>query len=159
MVTPAAHTAFGTILAFGNNETPSEEFTAVGRVKDVKGPSISRETIDVTNHQSPEGYAQFLASLADGGEVTFTIEYDQNDPTHDGMTGLLALAKETTTRNWRLISPVESATPGEYNGLAFAALVTGFSPSYPVKGSITADITLKVAGEVTEGHWPITTLC
>ena len=159
MTTPSAHTAFGTILAFGNGESPSEEFTSLGRVKDIKGPNITRETIDVTNHASPSGYAEFLASLADGGEVSFTVEYDQNDPTHDQTTGLLYLVGLTTTRNWRLISPVESTTPGEYNGLGFAALVTGFAPNFPVKGSITADVTLKVAGAVSEDHWPITTLC
>lgn len=150
--------AFGTILAVGNGETPSEEFTEIAQVKDISGPSMSRETIDVTNHQSPGGFAEFLASLADGGEVTFDVELDPGAATHDGTTGLLYLMGEKTRRNWRLIFPVASTTPGEYWGYAFSGLVTGFSPSAPVKGSLKASITIKVAGAVTEGSFSTASL-
>jgi predicted secreted protein len=152
------YTAFGTILAFGDGEE-SESFTTVAQVKDITGPNMSRETIDVTNHQSPAGFAEFLASIQDGGEVTFTVEYDPGDATHDQDTGLLALMGETTRRNWRLIFPVESSTPGEYEGYEFEAILTGFSPSAPVKGSLTADITLKVAGAVTQDTFTVAELC
>lgn len=155
----AEYTAFGTILAYGNSETPSEEFTKVAQVKDISGPSMSRETIDVTNHQSPSGYAQFLASIADGGEITFTVEYDPQDGSHDQTTGLLKLMGETVTRNWKLIFPVE-VTTGQYAGYTFKGIVTGFSPAAPVKGSLTADITIKVAGAVTQSNvLTITGLC
>lgn len=152
------HSAFGTILAVGNGETPSEEFTEIAQVKDISGPSMSRETIDVTNHQSPGGFAEFLASLADGGEVTFDVELDPGDSTHDGTTGLLYLMGVKTRRNWRLIFPVASTTPGEYWGYSFSGLVTGFSPSAPVKGSLTASITIKVAGAVTDGSFSTASL-
>ena len=155
----AEYTAFGTILAFGNGESPSEEFTTLAQVKDISGPSMTRETIDVTNHQSPSGYAEFLASLIDGGEVTFACEYDPEDATHDGTTGLLYLMGQNTTRNWRLIFPVESDTPGYYEGLQFAALVTGWNPGAPVKGSLTVDVTLKVAGAVSQSTFQTSTLC
>lgn len=151
------NTAFGTILAYGNSETPSEEYTKVAQVKDISGPSMSRETIDVTNHDSPSGFAEFLASIADGGEITFTLEYDPDDASHDQTTGLLKLMGETVTRNWRLIFPVEAVTG--YHGFQFAALVTGFATNAPVKGSLTADIKLKVAGAVTQGDYAITGLC
>jgi hypothetical protein len=122
------YTAYGTILAYGNSETPSEEFTELAQVKDISGPSMSRDTIDVTNHQSPSGFAEFLAGLADGGEVTFTIEYDPEDPTHDQTTGLLAFMSETTRRNWRLI--FGRSGPGRrVCGYQFVALVTGFTPA------------------------------
>jgi predicted secreted protein len=153
------YTAYGTILAYGNSETPSEEFTELAQVKDISGPSMSRDTIDVTNHQSPFGFAEFLAGLADGGEVTFTIEYDPEDPTHDQTTGLLKMMSETTRRNWRLIFPVAATQAGEYVGYQFSALVIGFSPAAPVKGSLTADITLKVAGAITQGAYATASLC
>ena len=155
----AEYAAFGTILAYGNSETPTEEFTKVAQVKDIKGPSMSRDTIDVTNHQSPGGYGEFLASFADGGEVTFTVEYDPGDVTHDQTTGLLKMMGETTRRNWRLIFPVVTNTPGTYRGLQFLAIMTGFSPSAEVKGSLTADITMKVAGAVTQGTYVVSSLC
>ena len=153
----AEYAAFGTILAFGNNETPSEEYTKLAQVKDISGPSITRDTIDVTNHGSPSGYSEFLASLKDGGEVTFDIEYDPADPTHDDTTGVMALIDENTPRNWRLIFPV--AAVSGYHGLQFKALVTGFQPAAPVKGSLTSSITLKVAGAVAQGDYPVAGLC
>jgi len=141
------HVAFGTILAYGNDETPSEEFTKIGQVKDISGPNMSRDTIDVTNHDSPNGYKEFLASLRDGGEITFAVEYDPGDPTHDQDTGLLYLFGKNTRTNFELIFPVASDT--DFWGYTFTGLVTGFAPSAPVDGSLTADITIKVAGAVT----------
>jgi predicted secreted protein len=155
----AEYSAFGTILAVGNGESPSEEFMKIAQVKDISGPSMSRETIDVTNHQSPGGFSEFLASLADGGEVTFTVEYDPEDASHDQTTGLLFLMGLTTRRNWRLIFPVPAVNSGEYVGYAFVGLVTGFSPSAAVKGSLTADVTIKVAGAITQGAYATASLC
>jgi hypothetical protein len=142
------HVAFGTILAYGNGETPSEEFTKIGQVKDISGPSMKRDTIDVTNHDSPDYTKEFLASLADGGEVAFSIEYDPGDSSHDQTTGLLYLIKKKTRTNFELIFPVESST-GLYWGYTFEGLVTGFDPKAPVLGSLTADVTIKVAKAVT----------
>lgn len=149
------HAALHTILAYGNGEV-GEEFTKVAQVKDIDGPGITRDTIDVTNHDS-EGL-EFLASLQDGGEVTFDIEFDPADPSHDQTTGLMALMEETTRRNWRLISPVLDSG-SDYHGLAFAAMVTAFKPKFPVLGSMTASITLKVSGKVTQDSFPRTGLC
>lgn len=153
------YAAFGTILAYGNNESPSEEFTRVAQVRDIGGPSMSRETIDVTHHASPGMVAEFLASLADGGEVTFDVLLDPGDASHDQTTGLMALMGETQPRNWRLITPAESETPDQYYGYGFRALVTGFKPGAPVKEALTASITLKVAGQVTQSTYAVTGLC
>lgn len=149
--------AFGTILAVGNGESPSEEFTKVAQVKDLDGPGMSRDTIDVTTHDSPSGYREFLASLRDGGEITFDIEYDPGDASHDQTTGLLSLFGEDKTRNWMLIFPVTAVTG--YWGYKFKGLVTGFAPKAPVGGSLTASLTIKVAGAVTQADINISTLC
>ena len=146
MEDPQAHAAFGTIIAYGNGEIPSEEFTKIGRVKDIKGPDMKRDTIDVTNHDSPGGMKQFLASLADGGEVTFSVEFDPTDPSHDQDTGLMYLMGRKVTTNFEIIFPIES-TNGFW-GLTFPGLLTGMSPAMPVLGSLTSDVTIKVAGAV-----------
>ncbi len=148
------YAAFGTILAYGDGEAV-EEFTAVAWVKDISGPSISRETIETTNHQSPNRMAQFVASLSDGGEVTFDVNLNPGDATHDATTGLFAMLSETQPRHWRLIFPIESVTPGQYYGYAFPALVSGFQPGAPVKDVLNASITLKVAGAVTQGAYTV----
>lgn len=140
------HVAFGTILAYGDGENV-ETFTKIGQMKDISGPNMSRDTIDVTNHDSPGGYREFLASIRDGGEITFAVEYDPGDSTHDQDTGLLYLFGLDVRTNFQLIFPVES--DNGYWGYTFSGLVTVFFPKEPVDGSITADITIKVGGAVT----------
>lgn len=153
----AEHLAFGTILAYGNGESPSEEFTIIGQVKDIEGPNMSRETVDVTHHQSTGGYRKFLASLRDAGEITFSVELDPSDPSHDQNTGLLALFEKDTATNFRLVFPVEGQVG--YLGYAFAGFVTGYSPKAPVTGSLTADITIRVAGAITQSEIDIDDFC
>lgn len=155
-MTAEPHVAFGTILAVGDGGTP-ETFIKIAMVKDIDGPSMSRDTIDVTNHDSPKGYKQFLASLRDGGEVTFKIEYDPGDASHDQDTGLLSYFDKDVPTNCKLVFPVEAVTG--YWGFNFAAMVTGFKPSGPVAGSVTADITLKVAGEVEQDDIDVSQIC
>lgn len=146
------HVAFGTVLAFGDGGNV-EVFTKIGQVKDISGPNMSRDTIDVTNHDSPNGYKEFLASLRDGGEVTFTVEYDPGDPNHDQSTGLLYLFGLNVRTNFQLIFPV-TASVGFW-GYTFTGLVTAFGAKAPVDGSLTADMTIKVAGAVALADLPL----
>lgn len=135
---------YGVILAYEDGAS----YRRVGYVKDVNGPGMKRDVVDVTNHDSPNGFKEFLAGLADPGEVTFTINFDPTNASHNQTTGLMALLSEVTTRNWQLIMPID-ASSGKKWGYTFAALVTGFEPKGPVEEAITADVTLKVAGAVT----------
>jgi predicted secreted protein len=138
---------YGTRLEYQDGSN----WTLVGKVSDINGPSMSRDTVDITHQQSSGGYKQFLAGLADGGEVTFTINLDPTDSTHNQTAGLLSLFSETTARNWRIITPVGTGTAGQYHAYTFSALVTGFEMKFPVEDKISADVTLKVAGAVTQG--------
>jgi hypothetical protein len=155
-MTIEATAALGTILAVGDSASP-EVFTKIGRVKDVDGPSMSRDTIDTTHQLSPGGVKEFLASLADGGDVSFTVGYNPSAATHDQTTGLLKFMGETTTRNWKLVFPV-AATSGFW-GLEFKGVVTKFAPKAPVAGELTADITIKVAGNVVQADIDISDIC
>lgn len=155
-MTDNATAALGTILAVGDGATP-EVFTKVARVKDIDGPSMSRDTIDTTHQLSTGGVKEFLASLMDGGEVTFTVGYNPSAATHDQTTGLLKFMGETTVRNWKLVFPVAAVTG--FWGLTFTAVVTKFAPKAPVAGELTADITLKVAGNVTQADVDISEIC
>lgn len=139
--------AFGTILAFGDGATP-EVFHKLANVKDISGPKMSRETIDVTTHDSPDGYKEFLASLRDGGEITFDLEFDPADASQDATDGLLSLWHKDVPTNWKLITMIP-ATTGRY-GFSFSALVTGVEFAHPVSSSHTVSVTLKVAGAVSD---------
>ena len=138
--------AFGTILTYGDGGSPTEIFTKIASVKDLDGPSLSRDTIDVTSHDSVSKYREFLAGLKDGGEVTFDIEFDPSDTTHAGTNGLMKMFEDDEPVHFQLITTV-AATTG-YWGFTFSALVTGFEPSMPVEDSLKASVTLKITGPV-----------
>ncbi len=89
--------------------------------------------------------------------MSFTIGYNPSAATHDQTTGLLKFMGETTTRNWKLVFPV-TAVSGFW-GLTFAGVLTKWQPKAPVAGELTADITIKVAGNITQADIDIDDIC
>jgi predicted secreted protein len=148
----AKYIGYGTKLYFAEGEN----WTLVANVSDINGPGMKRDTVDTTNHSSPSGYKEFLAGLIDGGEITFSIFLDPADASHNQTAGLLKVFAETQPRNWRLVTPVGTGTANQFYAYTFSALVTGYEMKFPVEEGITADITLKIAGAVTQATITLT---
>ena len=136
--------AIGTLLKGGNGASP-ETFTTVAEVLSVSGPSMTAETIDVTNHDSANATREFLTSFKDGGEVSFSINYIPSNATHKNATGgLLDAYVNRTLRNWQLVFPTSPTTTW-----SFAGLITAFSPTANIDTQLMADVTIKVSGQPT----------
>jgi hypothetical protein len=132
-----ARDATGTQLQLGDAQT-TEVFTTVAEVTDISGPNISVGEIDTTSHDNV-GWRSYIPTLADGGEVTFEIEYDMTAATHlETTTGLVAVVLGRMVRNWRIVPPGQSK---RWNVRGF---VSSFEPGYPVGDKQTASITIKV---------------
>ena len=116
----------------------SPTFTAIANVTEIEGPEFERETIDVTAHDSPNGYREWLGGLKDGGEVSLTVNYDPGD--HDAIFDDLG---DTVARDYKVV------WPGGIGNWAFKAFLTGFSPSAPIDDKLSAELTLKVTGAPT----------
>lgn len=134
--------SFGTFFQVGDGAVP-ENFTTVAEVGDISGPSISRDTEEVTNHSSPNGYEEFITTIKRSGEVTFPINFIPTDPTHDQTTGILAWIDDGLLRNFRILI---STTGKRWQ---FAALATNFEAASPVVGKNSGDVTLKISGKPT----------
>lgn len=132
--------SFGTFLQMGDGGAP-EAFTTIAEVGDIAGPAVSRDTEEVTNHSSPDGYEEFINTIKRSGEVTFPINFIPDHPTHDQETGLLGVLDTGVLKNWRLLL---STTGHRWQ---FAALVTNFEGASPVVGKQSADVTLKISGK------------
>lgn len=131
--------AFGTTLSRGGGELTTEIFTPIANLSSVSGPGISRETLDVTAHDSPGRYMEFVGSAIDGGEVSADLNWDPSLPT----TALLLADLEIPTPvNYQIAFP---------DGKKFSAalLITGFEPSAPYDDKLTASLTFKVTGKPT----------
>jgi predicted secreted protein len=130
---------FGTELQRGDGTTPTEVFTALANVTNIGGPGLSRETIDVTAHDSPDAWMEFRGGLKDGGEVSVDINYDPAE--HDV---LVADFEDEDPRNYQLVFPDTGATTW-----TFAAILTGFEPEAPYDDKLAASLTFKVTGKPT----------
>lgn len=135
--------AYGTLLQVGDGGSP-EAFTTVAEVTEISGPSLALDPLDVTSHESPGAFREFVGGLLDGGEVSFTINYVPTGSTHDASTGLIADMIARTVRNFQVIFPDVGATQW-----SFAALITAFEPAEPVDDRLSAEVTLKVTGQPT----------
>jgi hypothetical protein len=135
--------AFGTLLKKGDGGDP-ESFTTIYEVLDIGGPSLKLDTEETTNHSSTGGWEEVVATILRSGEVTFEINYDPAGATHDASTGLIADMVARTLRNFQLVFPDTGTTTW-----SFAAYVTGFEPSEPVAGKLSASVTLKPSGQPT----------
>jgi predicted secreted protein len=116
-----------------------------GQVSSISGPGLSADTIDVTSHDSTNAWEEVVVGILRSGEVTMEIVYDPANAFYaNAGTGLLAdfIGRASTT--YTLEFPDTAGSEW-----AFSAFVTGFEPSMPVDGALTASVTFKVTGNVT----------
>ncbi|MEU3161409.1 phage tail tube protein [Streptomyces griseoincarnatus] len=129
---------FGVQLKRGDGAEP-EVFTKIADVTSLNPPNISRETLDVTSHDSPNGWMQFLGSLKDPGEVSADVNYQPSE--HDL---LVSDFEDATPRNYQIVFPDADVTTWE-----FPAILTAFEPETPYDDKATASLTWKVSGKPT----------
>lgn len=129
--------AFGTQLQRGDG-AGTETFTAIANVTDITPPGIERETLDVTAHDSPDAWREFIGGLKDGGEVEIEVNYDPRE--HDTLIDDFA---DPDPRNYKIVWP---GTLGEW---AFGAILTNFEPEAPHDDKLAASLTFKVSGKPT----------
>jgi predicted secreted protein len=133
----AKYSAFGTALKKGG--------VTVAQVKNISGPGLSLDTEDVTTHDSAGGWEEVVATILRSGTITLDIEYDPATATHKYAAGglLYDLAARTANTYTLVFSSVPAVT------WTFSAFVTGFNPSAPAAGALTASVTLKLTGQPT----------
>lgn len=130
----AGKDGFGTELRRGDGET-EESFTAIGNVGNFSGPEMEREAYDVTAHDGPNNYREFIGGLVNGGEVSVEVHYDPEK--HDQFAEDF---ENPNPINYEMESPV-----GEV--WAFSAVLTGFSREMPIDEQMSAELTWQVSGK------------
>lgn len=137
----AGRDAFGT--QFLRDTTGGGTFAVIANVSDLSGPSRSREAIEVTAHDSPNQYREFVKGLKDGGEVTLTLNYDPGNNTHKALD---ADFEEDELRAYQII-----VLPGESDEHTWAitALITALGDAFPIDNRMEREVTLKISGKPT----------
>lgn len=119
---------------------------AYAQVTNIAGPGLSLDTEDVTSHDSTGAWEEVVGTILRSGEITMDIVYDPVGATHKNAgDGLLAdLIARTLIATFHLeFSDVGNTT------WDFSAFVTGFEPSLPVDGALTATVKFKLSGQPT----------
>lgn len=132
----------GFLVQMGDGASP-ENFTTVGEVKDINGPTFKVDMTDVTNQSSPDGYEEKIPSIKRSGDLTFDVHFQPADATHDSNTGLLAQLNNRTLKNWRI------TIPNNAKMWRLAGYVSGNGIKMPVGGVMTGSITVSVVGKPT----------
>ena len=128
----AGKDAFGVTLERSDDGTTWE---AVANIHSLSGPSLERESYDVTTHMSPEQWEEFIFGIKRSGEVTADVYFDAD--LH------LVLLDDFNDPN-----PVDYRMTFLYGSRwAFKAGLTGFEPEFPHDGPAEASMTWKVSGK------------
>ncbi|MFA5374128.1 MAG: phage tail tube protein [Candidatus Omnitrophota bacterium] len=129
----SAVSGFGTDLTWNS--------VVIAEVINVSGPNQSRDMIEVTNHDSANGFKEFIAGLADGGEVTIEGNFKAGDT-----TGQIALHTDFQAGTSRTLLITFPSSLGNMSGTAFC---TAFEMTFPHDNKIGFSATFKYTGKPT----------
>lgn len=129
----------GILLQAGDGGNP-EQWTTVAEIVALKPPSLSRNEIDVTNHN--EGQEAKILGLLRKGQCTGTLNWLPQDATHSDLgAGIFADILSNRKRNWRIVYP---PNPPGLPKWQFAARVQLLDPQ-----EAAADTALQLAFALT----------
>ena len=130
--------AKGSQLKAGDGATPTEVFTLIPEIRQITGPSMSAEQIDVTSHDTPGGFRDKIQGLKDWGTLTCEMLWVPNNVQHlqlfnDYVAG--------TIRHYTLTVPDADETT-----LNFSGFVGNNPTSIPFDGALTKSVEIIIVG-------------
>lgn len=140
-MTTTAKTGLGLQLKRGQGNTPTETFTAIAMVTNIKGPSEEASTIDVTSMDSAGGYAEFIQGLKSGGQLVIDANFDPADTTYGNVRTDF---QNGVTHNYEI-----SGTPWGTKKFSFAAFPLKLDHAMEPKAANKVTITFQITGAVS----------
>lgn len=115
-------------------------FHRVLEMANIGGPSEVRDVIDVTNHDSPDNYREFVAGPGSGGEVSVEGNLIVGDA--NGQIAFHTDVQGGTKREVWIVLPMAVGA-----AMKFDALAKGFSPSEPFEDKVGISGSLQITGK------------
>lgn len=132
----------GSKIEVSGSASPSV-FTKIVNVTDISESGATLDQIEVTNLDSTA--KEFVPGLPDYGTVTFQINYDSDETTHQTID-TLAQGSATAVRDWR-ITEVGGGSPGTRT--QFKGFVQSFQKARAVNSVVKGTVTVKKTGPDT----------
>ena len=136
--------AQGSTLKISDMDEAEPTFTAVAELTDISGPSLSTDTIDVTNHDSEEAYREFVAGLKDAGEVNIEGNFLASHETLESASDVFALFDSGDLTDFEIEFPDDDTTTWSFSGI-----VTAFETIANFEDAATFTATIKISGQPT----------
>jgi hypothetical protein len=133
-----AISAQGTLIA--RQPLGSGPFTTIGELRDITGPALMRNPIEVTAHNDVEEH--FVVGIRRKGELTFQIGFLPTLASHDSQTGLIQAWQDGSRDVYRVTYPDGSMW-------LFSGYVTNIGASAPVDDGLVADVTIRPTNTMT----------
>lgn len=126
----------GTTLTKKKSGDESEDLT-IANLTSIGEIGIESEEIDATDHDSPDGYKEFIAGAKDAGEVSLA----GNIKNESNVEKMLSLAESQTTEEWTVTYP--SGATWVFNGFLKSFKDGEKTPD----GLATFSATIRVSGK------------
>jgi predicted secreted protein len=121
----------------GHGSTLSIGGTAIGNIVSISGPSISRDSIDISTMDSSSKWREFIPGMIDAGEITCDVNYD-------GTTVSALLAAQLTATAQTIKVNLDS--DGSFTGSGF---ITSLGHTIPFDDKIQQSVGIKLTGALT----------
>ena len=124
----------------------------IASIKDFNGPDLSTNDIDITDHDTEDGYMAYAPGLKEPGEYNFDIHYDPTLDSHDASdpNSLPYLYDHRETRWWTVTMSDNPNTTGNERAteqFCFKGYVKGFQVVEPLDDAIVASVAIKITGK------------
>jgi hypothetical protein len=118
-------------------------YETVPGLRDITGPDVSVDWLDLTTHDSPNSTEEGIPTIHRSGEVRAEMIYDPANSVHQA---LLTDKQSKRLGTWRVVMTDPSATY-----VQFSAYVISLGFSFPVAGALQQNFILRPTGALTTG--------
>ena len=109
----------------------------IAEVNSITGPSMTRDTIDVTSLDSIGGYREFIAGFRNPGTISLSMNF-----TNVSYTIMKTDYEDENPQSYDLLLP-------DLTSLEFIGLVTELPLTVPADDKITIDVVIQISGPVS----------
>jgi predicted secreted protein len=118
-----------------------ETFDTIAEIQQVAFTGSKVDLADVTNVASPNRRREYIATLIDSGELTFTANFIPGDSTQAGLRTTMDAAEAV---NWQVVLPNSLGT------LSFAGILTSLDRNLDFSKEAKLSAKIKITGPITE---------